>query len=303
MNVNWRGVMPALMTEMKEGGKLDLESTARHIESCLQAGVHGFVMLGTLGENSSLSPQEKDAVVSCAVETIAGRAPILTGVAEYTTDLGIEFAKRMESIGADGLMALPCLVYEQDQREAIVHFKTLARNTALPIMIYNNPVSYRVDLSPESFAELAECENIVAIKESSHDSRRITDMINRLGERFRIFCGVDDLVLENLLFGADGWVAGMANPFPRESVQLYNLARSDSIDRAVELYRWFMPMLHLDVHVKLVQYIKLANMLTGEGAEWVRPPRLRLEGEERSRVESVVAESMETRPDFDRLVA
>jgi len=296
MKLDWKGVIPALMTEMKEDGALDLDATARHVGSCMDAGCTGFVMLGTLGENSSLSPDEKEAVVRCAVKAAGGKVPVIAGVAENTTALASAAAARMEKAGASGLMVLPCMIYEQDGREAVTHFRGVARSTGLPIMIYNNRVSYRVDLSPAHFEELSDERNIVAVKESSHDSRRITDMFNRLGDRYRVLCGVDDLVLENILFGAVGWVSGMANCFPRESVQLYDLAAAGKVAEALKLYRWFMPLLHLDVHVKLVQYIKLANKMTGEGAEWVRPPRLTLIGEERARVEAVIRHAMETRP-------
>lgn len=296
MTTAWKGVIPALMTEMKQDGALDLEATARHIERCLAAGCEGFVMLGTLGENSSLAAEEKARVVRSAVEAAAGRVPVLSGIAEYTTAFAIEAARRAEKAGADGLMVLPCMVYQQDAREAVTHFRTLARNTSLPIMIYNNRVSYKVDLSPEDFAELAGESNIVAVKESSHDSRRITDMINRLGDRYRLYCGVDDLLLENVLFGAVGWVSGMANCFPKESVALFRLAAAGRVTEALALYRWFMPLLHLDTAVKLVQYIKLANQMTGEGAEWVRAPRLTLAGEERARIEAVIRQAIETRP-------
>ena len=206
MSVNWAGVFPALMTEMKADGSLDLEATARHMESCLDAGVSGFVMLGTLGENTSLYGDEKDQVLRMAVETVAGRVPVLTGVAEYTTDMAVDHVRRAEAAGIDGLMVLPCMVYPQDQREAVAHFRTVAQSTDLPMMIYNNPVAYKVDVSPASFTGLADCETIVAVKESSHDSRRITDMFNACGNRYQIFCGVDDLLVENVLFGAVGWV-------------------------------------------------------------------------------------------------
>lgn len=296
MNVAWAGVFPALMTEFKEDESLDLEATARHIDSCLAAGSEGLVMLGTLGESASLRPAEKERVLRCAVETVAGRVPVLSGVAEYTTELAIEHARCAEKAGCTGLMALPCMVYQQDSREAIAHFRGLAEATDLPIMIYNNRVGYKVDLLPEDFVALASSENIVAVKESSHDSRRITDMVNACGARYVIFCGVDDLVLENLLFGAAGWVAGLVNPFPREAVALYKLAKAGAVAEALKLYRWFMPLLHLDVEVKLVQYIKLANQITGEGAEWVRRPRLTLEGEERARVTAIVERALESRP-------
>lgn len=298
MGIDWQGVFPALMTEFKADGALDLDATQRHIQSCMDAGIEGLVMLGTLGENPSLTADEKEQVLRAAVEAADGRIPVLTGVAEYTTAFGIEFAKRAERAGCAGLMALPCMVYQQDSQEAIMHFKTLAAATDLPIMIYNNPVAYKVDLSPRDFAELAAVENIVAVKESSHDSRRITDMFNEVGDRYVIFCGVDDLVLENALFGAKGWVCGLVNSFPKEAVQLFRLARQGKVEEAYELYKWFMPLLHLDVDVKLVQMIKLANQLTGEGFENVRPPRLRLAGAERARVEQVVARALETRPNL-----
>jgi dihydrodipicolinate synthase/N-acetylneuraminate lyase len=188
------------------------------------------------------------------------------------------------------------MVYHTDARESITHFRTLAQHVDLPIMIYNNHVAYKVDLKPDDFAQLVDVKNIVAVKESSHDSRRITDMINRLGDRFAIVSGVDDLFLENALFGAVGWVSGLANSFPREAVQLYRLAKANRTAEALELYRWFMPLLHLDVATKLVQYIKLANQMTGEGAEWVRAPRLTLEGEERQRISGIIQHALDSRP-------
>ena len=296
MSVDWQGVFPALMTEFKADGALDLDATQRHIQSCMDAGVEGLVMLGTLGENPSLTPDEKESVLAAAVEAVEGKIPVLTGVAEYTTDFAIDFVRRAERAGVAGLMTLPCMVYQQDSREAANHFRTLANATDLPIMIYNNPIAYKVDLSPEDFLGLSDVENIVAVKESSHDSRRITDMFNVVGDRYVVFCGVDDLVLENVLFGAQGWVCGMVNSFPREAVRLFELARDGNVAEAYELYKWFMPLLHLDVDVKLVQMIKLANQMTGEGSEVVRAPRLTLEGAERAHVEAVVNHALETRP-------
>jgi len=284
-----------LMTEFKEDGALDLEATQRHIQSCMDAGVAGFVMLGTLGENLSLYGDEKEAVLVAAVEA-AGDLPVLSGVAENTTDMAIDHVRRAERAGCAGLMVLPCMVYPQDQREAMAHFRGVAGATDLPIMIYNNRVAYKVDLSPESFVQLADVENIIAVKESSHDSRRITDMANACGDRYQMFCGVDDLVLENVLFGAQGWVAGLVNSFPKESVRLFDLAREGRVDEALEIYRWFMPLLHLDVDVKLVQMIKLANQITGEGTEWVRRPRLTLEGRERAMVTEMVEVALANRP-------
>ena len=296
MRVDWRGVFPALMTEFEQDGALDLGSTQRHARACLDAGCSGLIMLGTLGENSSLSPDEKEAVLRAAVEAVEGRVPVIAGVAEYTTELAIAQARRTERAGCAGIMALPCMVYEQDEREAVHHFRTLAAGTGLPIMIYNNPLAYKVDLKPEGFLGLVESANIVAIKESSHDSRRMTDSWNVLGDRFLMFCGVDDLIFENVLCGAVGWVSGLVNSFPAEGVRLFELASAGRIEEARDLYRWFMPLLHLDVHKKLVQYIKLANQMTGMGAEWVRAPRLPLVGEERARVEAMVRRALERRP-------
>ena len=298
MSIDWQGVFPALMTEFKADGALDLEATQRHIQSCMDAGVEGLVMLGTLGENPSLTQDEKERVLRAAVEATSGKIPVLTGVAEYTTAFGMEFTKRAERAGCAGLMALPCMVYQQDAAEAVNHFRTLAAATDLPIMIYNNPVAYKVDLKPHDFTTLSDVENIVAVKESSHDSRRITDMFNEVGDRYTIFCGVDDLVLENVLFGAKGWVCGMVNSFPKEAVRLFELARAGKVDEAYALYKWFMPLLHLDVDVKLVQMIKLANQMTGEGSETVRAPRLVLSGAEREMVEKIVTHALETRPNL-----
>ena len=214
MRVDWQGVFPALMTEFTQDGALDLASTQRHARACLDAGCDGLIMLGTLGENSSLSPEEKETVLRAAVEAAEGRVPVIAGVAEYTTELGIAQARRAERAGCAGLMALPCMVYEQDEREAVHHFRTLAAGTGLPIMIYNNPLAYKVDLKPEGFLGLAESANIVAIKESSHDSRRMTDSWNVLGDRFLMFCGVDDLIFENVLCGAVGLGLGPGQQLP-----------------------------------------------------------------------------------------
>ena len=298
MSIDWQGVFPALMTEFKADGALDLDATQRHIQSCMDAGVEGLVMLGTLGENPSLTQDEKERVLRAAVEATGGKIPVLTGVAEYTTAFGMEFTKRAERAGCAGLMALPCMVYQQDAAEAVNHFRTLAAATDLPIMIYNNPVAYKVDLKPHDFTTLSDVENIVAVKESSHDSRRITDMFNEVGDRYTIFCGVDDLVLENVLFGAKGWVCGMVNSFPKEAVRLFELARAGKVDEAYALYKWFMPLLHLDVDVKLVQMIKLANQMTGEGSETVRAPRLVLSRAEREMVKKIVTHALETRPNL-----
>ena len=303
MSIDWQGVFPALMTEFKADESLDLEATARHIEAMLAAGCSGLVMLGTLGENTSLSPEEKRAVIEMAVATVAGRVPVLSGVAEYTTPLASAYARDMERIGADGVMVLPPMVYKTDPRETIRHFRSVAGAIGLPIMIYNNPVSYGTDVSPAMFAELADAETIVAIKESSDDPRRLTDIVNACGDRFTLFCGVDDIIVESVAVGAVGWVAGLVNAFPEESVRLFQLARDGDFANARALYRWFMPLLHLDTDAKLVQLIKLANAMTGLGSETVRAPRLALEGQERAEVEALIKRAIETRPQVARAAA
>ena len=295
-NEDWHGVMPALMTEMHRDGSLDLEGTAEHVESSLAAGCSGVIMLGTLGENCSLTAAEKERVARTGVEAANARVPVICGIAEYTSTFAIETARMAKKAGCDALMVLPGMVYQQDSREAITHFGQIAAAIDLPIMIYNNPVGYKVDLSPEDFLRLAKFDNIVAVKESSHDSRRMTDMINVCGERFQLLCGVDDLALENVLFGAVGWVSGITNAFPQETVRLFKLGKAGRLNEAVALYRWLMPLLHLDTEIKLVQYIKLVNQMVGVGAEWVRHPRLPLEGEERAMVERIVEAVLESRP-------
>ncbi len=296
MTVDWRGVFPALMTEFEEDGSLDLDGAARHIEAMLAAGCSGLVMLGTLGENTSLEPAEKRAVIEAAVATVAGRAPVLSGVAEYTSSLAQSFVRDIEKLGADGAMVLPPMVYKTDPGETLAHFRKVASASSLPVMIYNNPVSYGTDVSPDMFASLADVETIVAIKESSENPRRITDIVNACGDRYALFCGVDDLIVESLAVGATGWVAGLVNAFPVESVRLFAAAQDGRIEEARALYRWFMPMLHLDTHPKLVQYIKLANRMTGMGSEHVRPPRLALTGEARERIAAIIRSGIETRP-------
>jgi 4-hydroxy-tetrahydrodipicolinate synthase len=303
MTIDWQGVFPALMTEFKPDQSLDLEATARHIEAMLAAGCSGLVMLGTLGENTSLSPQEKRAVIEMAVATAAGRVPVISGVAEYTTPLACEYARDMEALGADGAMVLPPMVYKTDPRETLAHFRTVAGASALPVMVYNNPVSYGTDVSPAMFAALGDAETIVAIKESSDDPRRLTDIANACGERYVLFCGVDDIIVESVAVGAVGWVAGLVNAFPAESVRLFELARAGDFKEARALYRWFMPLLHLDTDAKLVQLIKLANAMTGLGAETVRAPRLALEGAERAEVEALIANAIETRPQMAKAAA
>ncbi|HZT41696.1 MAG TPA: dihydrodipicolinate synthase family protein [Chthonomonadaceae bacterium] len=296
MHTNWKGVFPAVTTQFKQDQSLDLEATARHIDVLIDSGVSGLVMLGSLGENTALEPEEKRRVVEMAIQTSRGRVPVLSGVAECSTAAACRYARDMEALGADGLMVLPAMVYKSDARETLAHYRAVARATGLPILCYNNPVSYGVDITPAMFAELAEESNLVAIKESSGDVRRVTDLINTVGDRYVIFAGVDDLILESVLLGAQGWIAGIGLAFPKENQYLWDLATRGRWEEAREIYRWYTPLLHLDVSVKLVQNIKLAMQECGLGSEWVRAPRLPLEGEERARVLGIIRHGIETRP-------
>lgn len=292
----WHGVFPAATTQFHEDQSLNIQGTLDHLEAMIKAGIHGLIMLGTVGENCSLEAAEKRDVLRAVVEHVGGRIPVLAGVAEYTTRLACRFAADAEQLGVDGLMVLPGMVYKADARENLAHFRAVAAASDLPIMIYNNPVSYRVDILPAEFAELADEPKFVAIKESSEDCRRITDIKNACGDRFILFCGVDDLVLESVMLGAVGWISGLVNAFPAENRWLWDLLMSGQYDEALDVYRWYTPLLHLDTHPKLVQYIKLAAQECGFGNEMVRAPRLPLEGEERERVLGIIRHGIRTRP-------
>ena len=296
MKVNWHGVYPAATTQFKPDESIDFDATARHLDTMVKAGVHGMILLGSVGENTALDYDEKLTFLKEMKAALGGRVPVLSGVAEITTRGACRFARDCERIGLDGLMVLPAMIYKADAREAMAHFRTVAQSTGLPIMVYNNPVSYGVDITVEMFHELADLGNIVAIKESSEDTRRLTDLQRAHGERFTLFAGVDDIVLESLMLGAKGWVSGLTNAFPRESVALFALAKAERYAEARAIYRWFMPLLHLDTIPTLVQCIKLAEQLMGRGSEMVRAPRLCLEGAERAEVERIVREAAATRP-------
>jgi 4-hydroxy-tetrahydrodipicolinate synthase len=296
MKTTWNGIYPAATTQFRPSGELDLPATLHCLDRLLEARVDGLIMLGTVGENCSLEYAEKLDVLRATVEHVARRVPVLTGVAEYTSALACRFAADAQRTGIDGLMVLPAMVYKSDLRETVAHYRTVARATDLPIMVYNNPVSYNVDITPAMFVDLADEPKFVAIKESSENVRRITDLRNACGDRYTLFGGVDDLVLESLVLGADGWVSGLVNAFPAESRKLWDLAKSGRWDQARDIYRWFTPLLHLDTHVKLVQYIKLVMQECGIGSEHVRPPRLPLVGEERERIISLVKEAKATLP-------
>ena len=294
--VDWTGVFPAVPTQFKDDFSLDIPATQKHVEALLAEGIHGLVMLGTIGENCSLAMDEKVQVLKATVEVAAGKVPVLTGVAEFTTANACATAQAAQDAGVDGLMVMPGMVYNSDARETVNHFRTVAGSMDLPIMCYNNPPVYRVDITPEMFKDMADVENIVCIKEASGDVRRITDLFNALGDRYLIFSGLDDVALESILLGCTGWISGLVDAFPRENRLMWDAALAGDWKRALEIYRWYMPMLHFDSHPKLVQYIKLTCSEMGYGTETVRAPRMVVVGEEREEILRIVRESAATRP-------
>jgi len=292
----WTGVFPAVVTQMHEDQSLDLAASARHFEALIESGVSGFIVCGSLGENQCLQPGEKRAVLKCAVETARGRIPVLSGVAEMSTHAAIEHMQGGEKLGAAGFMIMPPMVYKSDARETETWFRTLARATPLPWMLYNNPVGYHTDVTPEMFARLADITNLTSIKESSANPRRIIELRNLVGDRYQIFTGVDDLILECSILGIDGWVAGSGIAFPKENQKLWELTRQGRWDEARELYRWAQPLMKLDTHLHFVQYIKLLCQETGLGKEWVREPRLPITGMEREQVLKLIRDALAKRP-------
>ncbi|PCH77183.1 MAG: dihydrodipicolinate synthase family protein [Flavobacteriaceae bacterium] len=296
MKFKWEGVMPAVTTKFLANDTLDLVNFELNIRAQIDAGVNGIILGGTLGESSTLSEKEKSILVKTAVSIVNGTVPIIINIAEQTTKAAVQAAATAAKDGASGLMMLPPMRYKADDRETVVYFKTVAESTSLPIMIYNNPVDYGILVSLDMFAELSACKNIQAVKESTRDLSNITRMKNRFGDRFKILSGVDTLALESIFMGADGWVAGLVCAFPKETVAIFNLAKAGRSKEALAIYRWFLPILELDIHSKLVQYIKLAEVATGIGTEYVRAPRLCIIGEERIRVLKIIEEGLQNRP-------
>lgn len=294
--LDWTGVYPAITTQFDPALALDISATQRVQDAMINDGVDGLIIIGTVGENNSLEPDEKRAVVRAAVETAKGRAPVIVGVSELTTKRAVEFARDAEKLGADALMVLPAMVYVPTREELLAHFRAVAAASGLPIMLYNNPLAYRVSLSLEDLSDLSEEKTIVAIKESAIDSRRVTDIINAIGDKLEVLVGLDDVALEGLLLGAKGWVSGLTNVFPEESVALVKAAREGDLETARAIYRWFMPLLHLDSEHDLVQSIKLAEEIMGRGSERVRMPRLPLAGARRADVIARVEKAAATRP-------
>lgn len=296
MSFEWKGIFPALTTKFTGNDELDLPLFEKNLKAQSEAGVHGIVLGGTLGEASVLTVDEKETLVKFAVEKIAGKIPVIINIAEGSTNEALKQAAYAKAWGARGLMMLPPMRYKSDHRETVTYFKTVADSTDLPIMIYNNPVDYKIEVTLDMFEELTACKNIGAVKESTRDVTNVTRMINRFGERYKILCGVDTLAMEELCLGADGWVAGLVCAFPKETMAIYNLVKAGRIEAAASIYRWFMPLLELDIHPKLVQYIKLAETQTGIGSENVRAPRLTLVGEERERILKIINDGIATRP-------
>ncbi|MEI9943301.1 MAG: dihydrodipicolinate synthase family protein [Chitinophagaceae bacterium] len=298
MAFTWKGVFPALTTPFTANDEIDLAMLGKNLLAQLEAGINGVIIGGSLGEASTLTMAEKETLTRFAKEQVNNWVPVVLNIAESSTRDAVKQAELAKQWGADALMLLPPMRYKADDRETVAYFKTIAAATDLPVMIYNNPVDYKIDVTPDMFDELQSCPNITALKESSRDVTNVTRMRNRFGDRYQILCGVDTLAMEELLLGADGWVAGLVCAFPVETVAIYNLVKAGEIEEAIKIYRWFMPLLELDIHPKLVQYIKLAQSQVGLGNEYVRAPRLVLVGEERERVLRVIQQGVASRPEL-----
>ncbi len=296
MTTGWRGVIPAVTTQFNEDLSIDFENTRRVQDALVNDGVHGLIVMGTCGENNSLDPDEKRQILKGAVEVVNGRVPVITGVSEFDTRRAVAYARDAEKAGADGLMLLPAMVYVPKPEELVAHFKTVAEATSLPIMLYNNPPAYRVNIGVDVLRQLEGVANIKAVKESAPDTRRFTDLINEFGDRFDIFAGLDDVALEGMMLGAKGWVSGLTSAFPQESVALVAAIDRGDWEEARRIYRWFMPLLHLDAEHDLVQTIKLAEQIMGRGSERVRMPRMILQGARRAEITAMVEKAAATRP-------
>ncbi|WP_283636722.1 dihydrodipicolinate synthase family protein [Aquaticitalea lipolytica] len=296
MSIQWKGIMPAVTTKFTDNDELDLKTFELNINAQLEAGVHGIVLGGTLGEASTLLDEEKRLLTTTTVDIVKGKVPVLINIAEQTTKGAILAVQKAEEDGAKGLMMLPPMRYKSGDRETVEYFKAVANSTSLPIMVYNNPVDYKVEVTLNMFDELLKCKNIEAVKESTRDISNVTRIKNRFGDRLKIMTGVDTIALESLLMGADGWIAGLVCAFPAETVAIYELQKAGRIKEAIEIYRWFLPLLELDINPKLVQNIKLAEVYTGIGTENVRAPRLPLHGDERKQVIKIIEDSLKNRP-------
>ncbi|MFD2598734.1 dihydrodipicolinate synthase family protein [Sphingobacterium corticis] len=302
-DLNWKGIYPAVLTPFTENGEIDYDMFAKNTNAQIEAGVHGIIVAGTLGDSATLETEEKFDLLKYAKQIVGGQIPVILNIAENTTKNAVSVAQKAKELGADGLMLLPPMRYKADDREVLEYFKAVAKSTDLPILIYNNPVDYSTNVTLDMFAELADYPSVQAVKESTRDLANITRMKNRFGDRFSILGGVDTICLESLLLGADGLVAGLVDAFPNETMAMYNCAKNGEIQKAVEIYRWFMPLLELDIHPKLIQYIKLAATAEGIATPHVRAPRLPLIGEEAEIVQKIIADSIATRPVLDAVQA
>ncbi len=296
--IKWEGVMPALTTKFNGEDQLDLAMFEKNVRAQMEAGVHGIILGGTLGEASTLEQHEKETLIKTSLSIVGGKIPVIINIAEQSTKAAIAVAQHAEKVGAQGLMLLPPMRYKATDYETVTYFKAIANSTSLPIMIYNNPVDYKIEVTLDMMEELLECDNIQAIKESTRDITNVIRLQNRFGNRLKVFTGVDTLGLESLVIGADGWVAGLVCAYPAETVAVYELVKAGRIQEALKIYRWFMPLLELDISPQLVQNIKLAEVATGIGTENVRAPRLPLQGAERERVLKVIETAMATRPEL-----
>ena len=296
MSIKWRGIFPALTTKFTQKDELDLPLFAKNLKAQIDAGIDGIILGGTLGEASVLTTDEKETLVKFAVKEVADRIPVVLNIAEGSTREAIKQAEYAEKWGAKGLMILPPMRYKTDHRETVTFFKTIANSTSLPIMIYNNPVDYKTEVTADMFEEILECNNVQAVKESTRIVSNVTALKNRFGNRLKVLCGVDTIAMEEMIMGAEGWVGGLVCAFPEETVAIYRLVKAGQIEDALKIHRWFLPLLELDLHPKLVQYIKLAEAQTGIGSEYVRAPRLTLVGAERENVLKVINDEIASRP-------
>ena len=296
MSIKWRGIFPALTTKFTQKDELDLPLFAKNLKAQIDAGIDGIILGGTLGEASVLTTDEKETLVKFAVKEVADRIPVVLNIAEGSTREAIKQAEYAEKWGAKGLMILPPMRYKTDHRETVTFFKTIANSTSLPIMIYNNPVDYKTEVTADMFEEILECNNVQAVKESTRIVSNVTALKNRFGIRLKVLCGVDTIAMEEMIMGAEGWVGGLVCAFPEETEAIYRLVKAGQIEDALKIHRWFLPLLELDLHPKLVQYIKLAEAQTGIGSEYVRAPRLTLVGAERENVLKVINDGIASRP-------
>ncbi|WP_163409868.1 dihydrodipicolinate synthase family protein [Flavobacterium ajazii] len=296
MKIKWEGVMPAVTTKFTDKGQLDLGMFEKNIKAQIDAGVNGIILGGTLGEASTLTKDEKEVLITTTLKLVEGKIPVIVNIAEQSTSEAVTLAKRAEELGVNGLMLLPPMRYKATDYETVVYFREIATSVSLPIMIYNNPVDYKIEVTLDMFEELLKLDNIEAVKESTRDISNVIRIRNRFGNRLKVLCGVDTLALESLVTGADGWVAGLVAAYPEETVAIYKLVKAGRVEEAVSIYRWFMPLLELDISPQLVQNIKLAEVATGLGTENVRAPRLPLQGADRKRVLAIIEDAMKNRP-------